>query len=630
MFVKLYLNSQPFNNTNIKIPKFFFTVYNTLKLILKDNAFKYTFLAITFKIILFFTIIVDDNASKISFKIVFYSIPPILVYVSFLCIFLSFAYIFKGQVRLFSFLILDVLLTIILIGDLWYFRSNRSFLTFHMIKYTANLNNLSDSIFAMFRPIDILFLFDIVILLVYFLKIRNEYKTLNRNSTCFFILFFIPIMYLTYAHYKIDINKKCFSNQHVFYTAWEQNETMFNLTPIGYHIYDGYTYYKDSKKHELTDKEKKEISTWFKDKAEILPDNKYKGMFKGKNLIIIQVESLENFVINKSVDGEEITPNLNKLIKNGIYFKNIKEQTYNGTTSDGELLCNTSMFPVRRGSTFFRYPNNTYSSSLPELLEGIGYNTLAIHPDRGSYWNWLPSLKSIGFNTCIDSSSFNIDEKIGLGLSDGSFFRQFVPILSKEKKPFFSFSITLTSHAPFNLPDKHKSINIPSELKGNPLGRYFESIHYTDEAIGNFIDELDKASILDNSIVVFYGDHEGPHRFFKDQVASMRNIPKWMQVNNQNIPLIVYSKNSKNEVVDTYGGQVDIMPTISYLMGVDSNKYTYTSMGRNLLNTKRNFVILPNGNIHSINLSKKEINMFRKAVKYSDKLIEANHFRKEP
>lgn len=628
MFIKLTSNT--ILSSDIKIPKFILNIYNNLKIIFRDNAFKITFFVIALKMLLFFTIIVDDNASKINFRIIFYSIPPILVYVSFLCIFLSFAYVFKGQVRLFSFLILDILLTIILIGDLWYFRSNRSFLTFHMIKYTANLNNLSESIFAMFRPIDMLFLLDIAILFVYFIKIRNKYKGLNRNFTCFFILFFMPIMYLTYAHYKIDINKKCFSNQHIFYTAWEQNETMFNLTPIGYHIYDGYTYYKDSKKHELSDREKNKINNWFKNKAEILPDNKYKGMFKGKNLIIIQVESLENFVINKSVNGKEITPNLNKLIKNSIYFKNIKEQTYNGTTSDGELLCNTSIFPVRRGSTFFRYPNNTYSSSLPELLEGIGYNTLAVHPDRGSYWNWLPSLKSIGFNTCIDSGYFNIDEKIGLGLSDESFFKQLVPILSKQEKPFFSFSITLTSHAPFNLPDKHKTINIPSNLKGTPLGRYFESIHYTDEAIGDFINELDKASILDDSVLVFYGDHEGPHRFFKDQVANMKDVPEWMKNNNQNVPLIVYSKNYKNETIDTYGGQVDILPTLSYLMGVDPNKYTYTSMGRNLLNTKRNFVILPNGNIQSINLTKKEIDMFLKAVKYSDKLIEANHFRKEP
>src|SRR3712207_218879 len=121
--------------------------------------------------------------------------------------------------------------------------------------------------------------------------------------------------------------------------------------------------------------------------------------------------------------------------------------------SDAELLANTSIFPVRRGSTFFRYPNNTYPSSLPKLLEDIGYNTIAIHPDKGSYWNWLPSLSSIGFKKCIDSSHFNMDETIGLGLSDGSFFKQLVPILKQQKNPFYSFSITLSNHAPFSMPE---------------------------------------------------------------------------------------------------------------------------------------------------------------------------------
>ncbi|WP_171011996.1 LTA synthase family protein [Hathewaya histolytica] len=404
---------------------------------------------------------------------------------------------------------------------------------------------------------------------------------------------------------------------------------MFNLAPIGYHIHDGYTYYKDSKKYELSTKEIDEINNWMKLKAELLPDNKYKSLFKGKNLIIIQVESLENFIINKKIDNSEITPNLNKLLKNSIYFKNIKEQTFNGTTSDGELLTNTSIFPVRRGSTFFRYPNNTYRSSLPELLEGLGYNTLAIHPDRGSYWNWLPSLSSIGFNKCIDSSYFNLDEKIGLGLSDGSFLKQLVPILKKQKEPFYNFSITLTSHAPFNIPEKYKTIVLPPNIKYSALGRYFQSINYTDKAIGYFVSNLDKSGILDNSVLVFYGDHEGPHRFFKDQIASMKDIPEWMRDNNSKVPLIIYSKGYKSEVIETHGGQVDILPTLSYLMGVDTKNYVYTSMGRNILNTKRNFVILPNGNIESTNLSKNEVEIFSKATKYSNKIIESNYFRKE-
>jgi phosphoglycerol transferase MdoB-like AlkP superfamily enzyme len=136
-------------------------------------------------------------------------------------------------------------------------------------------------------------------------------------------------------------------------------------------------------------------------------------LLKGKNLIFIQLESFENFVIGQKINNQEITPNLNRFLKNSIYFDSIEEQVHLGTSSDSDLLVNASVYPVRSGSTFFRYPDNTYNS-LPKLLEKSGYSTLAIHPDKGAYWNWMPALKSMGFQKCIDASYFNMTEFIGL------------------------------------------------------------------------------------------------------------------------------------------------------------------------------------------------------------------------
>lgn len=138
----------------IKIPNCLCNIFKNIKFIFKDKAFIYSILAILVKIFLFFAVMGDHNVSKFNFKTMFFNVPPIMVYLSFICMFLSFTYLFKGKKHLFSIIILDILLTILMIGDLWYFRSNRSFLTFHMLSYTANLHNLSDSIFAMFRPID--------------------------------------------------------------------------------------------------------------------------------------------------------------------------------------------------------------------------------------------------------------------------------------------------------------------------------------------------------------------------------------------------------------------------------------------------------------------------------------------
>ncbi|WP_315114411.1 LTA synthase family protein [uncultured Clostridium sp.] len=495
-----------------------------------------------------------------------------------------------------------------------------------MIKTTANLENLSGSIFAMFRFIDILFILDIFFLLFISIKNLEKYKGFKRNIPSFVLLFFIPILYLIYAHYKVDILNKGYPNQMLFKRSWTQNQTMASLTPIGYHLFDFYNYHKDSKPYIMSTAEKEEVNNWINKKAEPLPNNKYKGILKDKNLILLQVESLENFVINLKIEGEEITPNLNNLLSNSLYFNNFYEQTHNGTTSDGELLANTSLYPLRIGSTFFRYPNNTYINSLPNIMERLGYKTLAVHPDKGSYWNWLNSLKSIGFDECYDASYFNMDEVIGLGLSDKSFLNQLIPLLKNQPEPFYSFSITLTSHSPFYMPEEHRKLNLPKSLDESRLGKYFQSIAYTDSQIGSFINSLEKIGLLDNSVLVIYGDHEGVHKFFSDEIEDTMDLYK-LENNDLKVPFIIYSKDLNGEEISTIGGQVDMLPTLAYLMGAEKEDYMYTSFGRNLLNTNKNYVITSRGKYIGDDISEEDKLFYIKGLDYSDKIIRSNFFK---
>lgn len=600
-------------------------LYLAHKNIKGDKIFKYSFLFIFMKTVLFILLISSDKAVSIGTNVIFHSVPPILVYISFIALILSFAFLFKGIYHLCSFLILNIFISTIYLADIWYYRSNHSFLSYHMLKATSNLNNLGDSVLAMGRTIDILFFIDIIVLIILIIKHKKTYENTKVNIISFLILFILPISYLCYAHYKVDVLKKGYENEILFKSSWSQNQTMASLTPIGYHIFDLYRYYDECQPYKLNNSEEKEINNWFTKKEEILPDNKYKALFKGKNLIVLQVESLENFVINQRTNGEEITPTLNKLLKNSLYFNNYIEQTYNGTTSDAEFISNTSLYPVRSGSTFFRYPDNTYKSSLPKVMKSLGYNTLAVHPDKGSYWNWLPALKSIGFDNCYDSSCFNIDEVIGLGLSDSSFLKQLSSLIEKQKKPFYSFSITLTSHSPFNLPKEYEELKLDDSLKGSKIGGYFQCIKYTDKQIGLFLDNLDKNGLLDNSVVVIYGDHEGVHKFFKDEIDSMGNKESWWTDNNLRVPLIVYSKELKGETISTTGGQVDFLPTISYLMGANPSQYSLNSIGRNLLNTKESFAVTSTRKYIGKDSTDKDF--FLKGIDLSDKIIRANYFK---
>lgn len=620
------MKNSTFNNT---VSENSFSLKYAFKSLKKNKLLRYSLLAISLKTLLFLFLISSDTATTVNFKTIFFSAPPILAYLSFFMLALAPAFLFTGKVHKWSFSVINLLITILYIGDIWYFRSNRSFLNYHMLQYSSNLDNLGSSIMAMFRWVDLLFLLDLIVIIILTLKSDLKIKSYKTQFICFLIMIFIPSSYLFYAHIKVDKLGKAYPNQYLFRVTWAQNQTMSCLTPIGYHIFDYFEFKEQSKQYVFNNEELDYVNTWFSNKKETLPDNEYKDMFKGKNLIILQVESLENFVIGQSINGKEITPTLNKLLENSLYFNNFHEQTHNGTTSDAELLTNTSLFPVRSGSTFFRFPNNTYKSSLPILMKDMGYNTLAAHPDKGSYWNWMSALKSIGFEKCLDSANFEIDEIIGLGLSDRSYLKQLSTYIKNQPQPFYNFSITLTNHTPFNMPKEFIDIDTSGPLKDTKIGKSIEAVHYTDKQIGMFLNELDTSGILDNSVVVIYGDHEGVHKFFADEIATINDNETWYKNNDLKVPLIIYSKGMEGKTIDTIGGQVDILPTLSYLFGVDSSKYDNSTLGRNLLNTNKSFAVLSTRKIISTGLSEEEQQYMIDSLDLSDKLIRSNYFRKE-
>ncbi|GFZ31372.1 phosphoglycerol transferase [Clostridium zeae] len=549
-------------------------------------------------------------------------------YLTFTAAFLSFGFLFKGVGKYVYMLVINIFLTLLMIVDLFYFRGFLTVPSILVTTQTANLDNMSGTIFSLVSRYDVVFLIDFIILAVYLFFASKYFKKIKRSVKSFAIVFVLSVIYIGYIPFNLYVLHREVSGSYIF-SGYDPMDSARYFSPVGYHVLDIYNVYKDSKPYTLTASENKQIDDYFNNKKENLPDNKYKNMFANKNLLVIQVESLENFVINQKIDGQEITPSLNKLINNSIYFPNTFEQVNEGTSSDSDLMVNTSMLPLRSGSTFFKYPNTTYYS-LPKLLEEMGYDTAAIHADKGSFWNYAAGLKGIGFKKFFDYYSYEDDEQIGLGLSDGTYLRQVVPKIKSLKQPFYSFVVTLTSHGPFDLPEKYKELNIKGELKDNIMGSYFQSVHYTDKQIGIFLDNLDKEGLLDNTVVVVVGDHTGVHKYYDDKVNTLKNPEPWYLDNgNHTVPFIIYQKNFKEPVkLDTYGGQIDIMPTLAYVLGIDEKKYINSALGRNLLNTDKSFAILTNKTFKSTgNATDKDKEQATKALEISDKMIKSNYFK---
>ncbi|MDU6173499.1 MAG: LTA synthase family protein [Clostridium perfringens] len=588
----------------------------------------FTILAIVLKGALFLGFSLNQNLYTLNFGLGYRQASYFInYYIAFAAIFVSICFLFKNKGKFFSLIIVDLFITLITVMDIWYFRGFQTVPSVMLLKQTANLDNLGDSIFSMSSPYDLLFFVDFIILIIAFIIFRKSFKNCKSNWKGTLVVLLISICYIGYVPFNVNVLKRENVRNSYLFSNYDPTNTVEYFSPIGYHIFDVYNVYKNSKPYKMTAEDEAKIKEYYDFKNENLPDNEFKGMFKGKNLIVIQVESLEDFVINKKVDGQEITPNINKLLNNSIYLPNIFEQVNEGTSSDSDLMVNTSMLPLRQGSTFFRNPATTYNS-LPNILEKDGYSTIAIHSDKGSFWNYAQGLNGIGFDKFVDYYSFDRDENIGLGLSDGSYFRQIEPMIKELKQPFYAFTVTLTSHGPFDLPKEYRELKLSPELDENVLGGYFQSIHYTDAKIGMFIESLKKDGLLDNTVIAIEGDHTGPHKYYNSKIESLSNPESWWLDNgNHTVPLIIYNPSIKTPVKDdVYGGQIDIMPTLLYLLGVDNNVYQNTALGRNLLNTKRSYAVLTDKTIKG-ELTDKEKEIVGNVLDLSDKMIRADYFK---
>ncbi|MGG7059963.1 LTA synthase family protein [Clostridium tertium] len=589
------------------------------------------FVAIILKCIVFQGFVANEDPYSLNFSLGLTSAKPFInYYYAFVLIFLSFSLLFKGKGRVIYLFLIDILVTALIFLDLGYFRGFLTMPSALLLTQTANLDNMGGTISSMFSNMDFLLLIDFVILGIFVFFTRKSYTKVKRRAPISFLVILISsILFIAYVPFNLHILKNEDVKNGYLFSNYDPTNTAMYFSPIGYHIFDIYNVYKDSKPYELTEEETAQINEFFAQKED-LPDNEYAGMLEGKNLLVIQVESLESFIIGKEINGQKITPVLNNLINTGLYFPNIYEQVNEGTSSDSDLMINTSMFPLRRGSTFFRYPATTYNS-LPNLLEEMNYETIAIHPDKGSFWNYVNGLKGIGFNKFVDYYSFNVDEKIGLGISDESYFKQVVPMIKELKEPFYAFTVTLTSHGPFDLPEEKRVLNLDDELDTSELGGYFESIKYTDTQIGTFLELLDKEGLLDNTVVVIEGDHTGVHKYYNSSIEKLSNKEDWYLDNgNHTIPFIIWSKDmEESKTFDTIGGQVDIMPTLLYLLGVDNDKYINTALGRNLLNTNKSFAVLTNLDVVGENLTDEEKELYKNIVELSDKMIRSNYLSKK-
>ena len=542
-----------------------------------------------------------------------------------------FAYLFKPQSRFTYFLIWIFFFTFLSIGDTIYYKFYQSFLSINLISTASMIGEVNDSLFAKLHFYQFVYLIFPIIYIIYHKELKKkgyEEGTILVGkrfiiSTSIFVLIFIVAIVCAYS---FGSRKKFVNQYNREYIVKKYGLYLYTFNDLVQSIQIDGMYGYDEDVKTFTD---------FYSCKEKNQTNEYTNIFKGKNVLFIHAESIQNFLINLKINGQEVTPNINKLASSGMYFSKFYPQISVGTSSDTEFTLLTGLMPSSSGTVFVNYYDRTYYG-MPSYFNDLGYYTFSTHANYSCYWNREVMHKNLGYKDFIAKDSYIVPEDkkdpdyIILGLSDKSFFKQFIPKLKdikENKSPYYGTVITLSNHSPFNDLEKYgefdvtmkysktdkygrKTLETAPYLENSSMGNYIKSAHYADQALGEFIEELQKENLLENTIIVFYGDHEA--RLSKKEFNLLYNYdpetndildeddPNYVSMENynydllKNTPLIIWSNEENyNKEITSVMGMYDVLPTIANMFGFEE-KY---ALGHDIFSNNEHIVVFPNGNI---------------------------------
>lgn len=318
----------------------------------------------------------------------------------------------------------------------------------------------------------------------------------------------------------------------------------------------------------------------------------------GPNILIVQVESLDASVVEKSVGGVEIMPFFNQMIREGIYLDHFYALLGAGNSSDAGFLTLTSEFPSLQEPAFLRYAR-TELPSLPAAFNRAGYTTYGAHGYIPSFWNRGAMYRNMRFQVVKLGDDFRQDvEKLGWAISDREFLHQVIADLAQLRRPFFAHSVTLSTHYPYDDFPPGSQIKIPSQ--GDALwDGYLQAAAYLDRCFRVLVEELKAAGLLEKTILVIYGDHRGHAGHELDGLQLPASLPSpVVEALRNRVPCLIYAPGRLAPArVHRTAGHLDLAPTIAALAGLPPSPYW---MGRNILDeaaAERPGVLDPSGEL---------------------------------
>ncbi|MGM7722435.1 LTA synthase family protein [Metabacillus sp. Hm71] len=503
-------------------------------------------------------------------------------------LFLGLALFFKGKKSYVWMIIIDLLLSFLLYANIVYYRFFSDFITLPTLTQTGNAGDLGQSIEALLKPYDVLYFLDTIILVALVLMKAVKPAPIKMKKRTLVMVFSAAV-----AFFAVNLSLAEADRPQLLTRTFDRNYIVKYLGMYNFTIYDAIKSTNASAQRAMADSDDITEVTNYTNAIYAEPNPKYFGVAKDRNVIYIHLESLQEFIIDYKLNGEEVTPFLNSMTrdKNTFYFDNFFHQTGQGKTADAEFMLENSLFGLPQGSAFSTKGRNTYQAA-PAILGQNGYTSAVFHGNTKTFWNRNEIYKSLGFDKFFDLSYYTAKEGdiVNYGLMDKPFFEQSIPMLKSLKQPFYTKFITLTNHFPY--PIDQDLATIEKHTTGDKsVDNYFQTARYLDEAIKQFFADLKASGLYENSIIVMYGDHYGISDNHNKAMSTVlgKEVGDFENAQLQRVPLFIHIPGVEGGTMHQYGGQIDLMPTLLHLLGIDTKGYV--QLGTDLLSEDHQEVV---------------------------------------
>ena len=529
-----------------------------------------------------------DNALQVFILL----INPIATTMLFLSIFL---FIRRTKAAYITGYLIYLLLSILLFANVVYYQEFTDFLTIDTILGAGKVaSGLGESAIRLFKPHDVLYFLDCIAVLAALLLKKLPVDTRPVRAKLAFTVTMASLLFLAG-----NIALAETSRPGLLTRTFSRDYLVKYLGINAYTVYDGVKTYQVSQiRAQASPNDMEVLAEKLKQQPKEMNKETF-GIAKDKNIIYVHLESAHQFLIDYKLKDEngvehEVMPFVNSLYhsQSSFSFDNVYHQVSAGKTSDAETLLENSLFGLNQGSLFSQLGGkNTFNAAPAVFDQKLGYTTAAFHGNAGNFWNRNETYKRFGYQHFFDSSYYSLNDKNSFqyGLHDKPFFQQSVKYLEHLQQPFYAKFLAVSNHYPFSeLPEAENGF--PKVDTGDStIDGYFATANYTDTAIREFFDYLKASGLYENSMIVLYGDHYGISDSRIDATKELFGKDDWTTfdtIQAQKVPLIIHLPGQEKGTINhTYGGQIDVLPTLLHLVGYDSNDLML--LGHDLLSPNR-------------------------------------------